>query len=571
MSSLSGKIIDPRGKQPRELLKLAKRPTLDELKNGLVIFYNNTKLYHNNYMTIFHHTKENLAKEGITNVVEFAETPRGKTNQDLRDYAAKLAAEKPVAAIVAIGDIGVSPACTVVSIVLEELGIPTLYITAPPGTDLVRAVAHYRAGQLCITSFEDLFPGNTVEEIEAMIDEQWPSMMDALLLPPGEIEKRADLQFEVDSGVTGKDEPEDLGEKIKLSPEDLSEPAPGIEQITALFNELHISDGLPIIPPTRRRYDKMLSYCPLDPDTVLAEKIGPTGKDILIRDVAIAAVMAGCKPKHMPILIAAFKAMANPKYNFLQAVTTSHPGGNLVLVSGPLAQEVGLHGGQGCLGPGFPGNLTVGRAVNLACVNTCRAVPGLSDLANISCQAELTYCFAEEPSLTPWQTINAERYDEKTTTVFVLKAEPIHDIIDFLSPTAGDLLDTIVDCSTTLGSNNAFIPGPLVVVLTPDHGWLLDREGWTKDKIREHIHARATNEVAMLRGRGIDPVRPPSFANRHPMPVTRYPEDIQIVIAGGRGGHSAIILPWALHSEAIVEKVVLPNGSIPSSIQAFKR
>jgi len=247
MSGLSGKIIDPRGKQPRELLKLAKRPTLDELKNGLVIFYNNTKLYHNNYMTIFHHTKENLAKEGITNVVEFAETPRGKMNQDLRDYAAKLAAEKPVAAIVAIGDIGVSPACTVVSIALEELGIPTLYITAPPGTDLVRAVAHYR--QLCITSFEDLFPGNTVEEIEAMIDEQWPSMMDALLLPPGEIEKRADLQFEVDSGVTGKDEPEDLGEKIKLSPEDLSEPAPGIEQITALFNELHISDGLPIIPP----------------------------------------------------------------------------------------------------------------------------------------------------------------------------------------------------------------------------------------------------------------------------------------------------------------------------------
>jgi hypothetical protein len=272
----------------------------------------------------------------------------------------------------------------------------------------------------------------------------------------------------------------------------------------------------------------------------------------------------------MPILIAAFKAMANPKYNLLQAVTTSHPGGNLVLVSGPLAQEVGLYGGQGCLGPGFPANLTVGRAVNVVSINTCRAVPGLSDLANISSQAELTYCFAEEPSLTPWKTINAERYDEKTTTVFVLKAEPIHDIIDFLSPTAGDLLDTIVDCSTTLGSNNAYITGPMVVVLTPDHGWLLDREGWTKDKIREHIHARATNEVPMLIGRGINPVRPASFADKHPMPVTRYPQDIEIVIAGGRGGHSAIILPWALHSEAIVEKVVLPDGSIPSSIEAFK-
>jgi hypothetical protein len=571
MIGLSGKLVDPRGQQPRELLKLAKRPTLEELKKGKVIFYNNTKLYHNNYMTIFHYTKEKLAKEGIANVVEIAETPRGKTNQDLRDFAAKMAAKEPVAVIVAIGDIGVSPACTVVSIALEELGVPTLYITAPPGTNLTRAVAHYRAGRLCITSFEDLFPGNTVEEIKAMIDEQWPSMMDALLLPPGEIEKRADLRFEMDSDVTGKDEPEDLGEKIALSPEDFSEPAPGITQIADLFNDLHISDGLPIIPPTRRRYDKMLYYCPLDAETVLAEKIGPSGKDIIVRDVAIAAVMAGCKPKHMPILITAFKAMADPRYNLLQAVTTSHPGGNLVLVSGPLAQEVGLYGGQGCLGPGFPANLTVGRAVNLACINTCRAVPGLSDLANVSCQAELTYCFAEEPSLTPWQTINAERFDEKTTTVFVLKAEAIHDIIDFLSPTAGDLLDTIVDCTTTLGSNNAYIPGPLIVLLTPDHSWLLDREGWSKDMIREHIHARATNEVAMLRGRGIAPVRPESFANKHPMPVTRHPEDIEIVVAGGRGGHSAIILPWGLHSEAIVEKIVLPDGSIPDTIEAFKR
>jgi hypothetical protein len=570
MSSLSGKLIDPRGKQPRELLKLAKRPTHEELKAGKVIFYNNTKLYHNNYMTIFHRVKENLAKEGITNVVEFAETPRGKTNQDLEDYAAKLAAEKPTAVIVAIGDVGVSPACTIITITLEKLGVPTLYITAPPGTSIVKAVAHYRAGRLCITNFEDLFPGNTVEEIQAMIDEQWPSMMDALLLLPGEIEKRADLQFEADAGVTGKEEPEDIGEKIQLSEEELKEPAPGIQQITDLYNDLHISDGLPIIPPTRRRYDQMLAYCPFDPDTVLAEKIGPSGKDILIRDVAIAAVMAGCKPRHMPILITAFKALADPKYNLLQAVTTSHPGGNLVLVSGPLAQEVGLYGGQGCLGPGFPGNLTVGRAVNLASINACRAIPGISDLANVSSQAEITYCFAEEPSLTPWQTINAERYDEKTTTVLVLKAESLHDIIDFLSLTAGDLLDTIVDCCSKLGSNNCWIPGPLVLVLTPDHSWMLDREGWTKDMIREHIHARVTHEVPMLRGRGIDPVRPPEFANRHPMPVTRYPEDVHIVVAGGRGGHSGVILPWALHSEAIIEKVVLPDGSIPSSIEAFK-
>ncbi|RLB08035.1 MAG: hypothetical protein DRG50_01090, partial [Deltaproteobacteria bacterium] len=131
-------------------------------------------------------------------------------------------------------------------------------------------------------------------------------------------------------------------------------------------------------------------------------------------------------------------------------------------------------------------------------------------------------------------------------------------------------LDTIIDSCTTLGSNNAYIPGPLIVVLTPDHAQLLHRDGWNKDKIREHIHAQANHPVPMVRNRGLVPVRPESFANRHPMPVTREPKDIEIVVAGGRGGHSAVILPWALHSESIVEPVVLPDGRVAKSIEDFK-
>jgi hypothetical protein len=564
------KIMDPRGKQERFLIKLAKRPTMEELRKGPILFYDNTKLSFCNYMETFNRVKERLREEGISNFVDYVETVRGKSTQDLKDYAAVMAKEKPVAAIVAMGDMGTSSATTIVIIALEELGIPTLYFTAPPGTDLVRAVANYRAGHLCITSL-DIYQGSTAGEVRAEVDKQWSEIMDALLLPEGEIEKRADLKFAIDNDVVDNKGLIDLSEKIVLDAEDAEEPAAGIEEITDIFNELRIGDGLPIIPPSRRRYDDMLSYCPFDPDGVLVEEIGPTGKDIVVRDIAVAAVMAGCKPQHLPILITAFKALANKKYNFHQSVTTSHPGGNLVLVSGPLAQELGIHGGQGCLGPGFPANLTIGRAVNLAIINTCRSVPGVADLANVSSQAELTYCFAEDPSLTPWQTINAEHYDEKTTTVYVMKAEPIHDIIELLSATGSDLLDTIVDCSTTLGSNNAYLPGPLVVIVTPDHSRLLHDEGWTKDAIREHIHARATNEVPMIRNRGIVPVRPKFLENKHPMPVTRFPEDIQVVVAGGRGGHCAVILPWALHSEGIIEPVLLPDGTVPQSVESFRR
>jgi hypothetical protein len=223
------------------------------------------------------------------------------------------------------------------------------------------------------------------------------------------------------------------------------------------------------------------------------------------------------------------------------------------------------------LGPGFPANATIGRAVNLVIINTCRSVPGQADLACISSQAEMSYAFCEDPELTPWETVNAERFDEKTTTVFTLKAEPPHDIIDFLSMTAGDLLDGIVDSCTTLGSNNSFMPGVLIVVVTRDHAWLLNRDGWTKDRIREHIHAHAHHPTPMVRNRGLVPVRPASFADRHPMPVTRAPSDVEIVVLGGRGGHSSVILPWALHSEAIVLPVLLPDGTVPKSIEDFKR
>ena len=107
-------------------------------------------------------------------------------------------------------------------------------------------------------------------------------------------------------------------------------------------------------------------------------------------------------------------------------------------------------------------------------------------------------------------------------------------------------------------------------MITKDHYWLLEREGWTKDAIRKHIHQYVFNQTALVRDRGLVPVRPASFSKRHPMPVTRTPADVDIVVVGGRGGHSAVILPWALHSEAIVERVLLPNGKVPKSIEDFK-
>lgn len=454
------------------------------------------------------------------------------------------------------------------TIALEKLGIPTVYMTAPPGTAITEGVGVYRAGHLCLCSV-DIYQASTVEEVAAQVDLKWEYIISSLTSNGDQLEKLAHIDFKMDKVAPAENGLLPL--ELDADEERSHEPGAYMEEVNAYFNEMHISDGLPIIPPTRRRYEAMMEYCPYAEDTVLCDASGPSGRTVMVRDVAVAAVMAGCVPKSMPVLIAAFKALNSPLYNLNQSVTTSHPGGNLVLVSGPIAQEIGISGKQGCQGPGWPMNATIGRAVNLVMMNVFRSVPGVCDLDCIASQAEFTYCFAEEPDVAQWNMINEDHYDKDTTTVYVLKAEPIHDIIDFLSLDGYDLLDTITACCTTLGSNNAYMPGPMIVCLTPDHAMMLKKAGFTKEMIQEHIHTYAYHETPMVKNRGLVPVRPASFKNKHPMPVTRSPKDVEVVTIGGRGGHSGVILPWALHSEGCIEPIALPDGTIARSIEEFKQ
>lgn len=563
-------MLDPRGYQERTMITLAKRPTKEELLNGRILFYNNTKLDFCNYYTVFDRIKAHLQELGSdpANWVEYKETVRGKNAARLAEYAAMLAKEKPVAAIVAFGDMGTSSSTTVLTIALEKEGIPTVYMTAPPGTGITQGVGFYRAGQLCMCSV-DIYQASTVEEVAAQVDMKWDYILDSLTNNGDKLAELAHIDIKMDMVAPAKDGllsyvPEYDGAKA-------NEPGAYLEEVMDFFNKEHISDGLPFVPPTRRRYQKMLAYCPWDENLKLVDPSGPSGKEITVKDVAIAAVMAGCKPQAMPVLVAAFKALNNPLYNFNQSVTTSHPGGNMCIVSGPIAQQIGISGKQGCQGPGWPVNATIGRAINLVLMNVLRSVPGVCDLDCIASQAEFTYCFAEEPELAQWNMINEDNFDSATTTVYLLKAEPLHDIIDFLSLNGHDLLDTITACCTTLGSNNAYMPGPLVVCLTPDHAMMLKKDGYTKEMIQKHIHQYVYHQTSMVNGRGLVPVRPKEWVNRHPLPVTRTPKDVEIVTIGGRGGHSGVILPWALHSEACVEALCLPDGTVAKSIEDFQR
>lgn len=557
-------IMDPRGIIKKYRLDLAERVSLNALKNGKLLIYNNTKVEFCNYPEIIPTLKGCFESVGVHNFVDFRRTVRGLSAEGLASLADELAATGADAAVIVLGDMGVSPASTILTIELEKRGIPTVLITASPGAELAQAVAYYRAGNLCLCPI-DLYQGTSKENIREQIKDRFAFIIDSLTGDAEAVASRARLFFSLDQKATQSGMLDEL--MGLLASHDGAEAE---ELAQTYFSENHLTDGLPVVIPTVERCERMLSCVSEAADTVIASDIGPTGADITIQDIVVNAVMAGCKPEYMPILIAAFKAMAQPRYNFLQSVTTSHPGGNLVLVSGPLAKELGVWGGQGCLGPGFHANATIGRAVNLVLINVCRSVPGICDLDCLASQAEYTYCFAEDPTYSPWQTVNEEQYDAETTTVTVLKAEPPHDIIDFLSPTAADLLDTICDSCTTLGSNNSYIPGPVIVVITPDHAMLFKRDGYSKRIIQEHIHTYAYHAWAEVQNRGLRPVRPEGFDDRHPIPVTRTPEDVFVVVAGGKGGHSAVILPWALHSDAVTVPVCSADGTPIRSVTQLK-
>ena len=190
-------LLDPRGHQEREVIELARRVTLDELRNGKILFYNNTKLGFCNYYTVFDRIKEHFTELGITNFVEYTETVRGKDAKKLYEYASVLAKEKPTAAIVAFGDMGTSSSTTVVTIALEKLGIPTVYMTAPPGTAITEGVGVYRAGHLCLCSV-DIYQASTVEEVAAQVDLKWEYIISSLTSNGDQLEKLAHIDFKMD-------------------------------------------------------------------------------------------------------------------------------------------------------------------------------------------------------------------------------------------------------------------------------------------------------------------------------------------------------------------------------------
>ena len=205
------------------------------------------------------------------------------------------------------------------------------------------------------------------------------------------------------------------------------------EALHEVFAARGWGDGLPMVPPTRERVEAMLaSLGDVDPDEVVAT-LPPRFGQATRRIIAVNAVLAGCRPEHLPVLISAVRAIARPEVNLRGVNATTHPVAPLLIVHGEIAERAGYNSGLGAFGPGNLANATTGRALRLVLLHVAGAVPGPGDASTQGGPAKYTYCVAENLAATPWEGYAASRGVDAPSAVTVHCGEAPHNVHDMES------------------------------------------------------------------------------------------------------------------------------------------
>lgn len=314
----------------------------------------------------------------------------------------------------------------------------------------------------------------------------------------------------------------------------------------ALYRE-GLTDGLPVVPPTRERVEGMLGAVDRDPGDVVGV-VPPRYGDATVEKIAVNAAMAGCEPAYLPVLVAAVEAMTEEEFNLYGVNATTHPVAPLLVVNGPVVDELNVNYGYNVFGQGWRANATIGRAVRLLLVNVGGGEPGGMDRATHGHPGKYSYCIAENERKTPWEPLHVQRgYDPDESTVTVFGAESPHEINDHVSEDAHGVLTVAADVLATIGNNNAYYTqGELVVVFGPEHAQTVARDGFSVEEVRRYLYDQARNRLGKLRQGGMYGIHdwPERFEvkdDRGRIPLVEDPERINVLVAGGAGKHSMAI------------------------------
>ena len=306
------------------------------------------------------------------------------------------------------------------------------------------------------------------------------------------------------------------------------------------------SDGLPVVPPSEERVLRMLESTTRDPSEVVAV-VPPSLVECTVEKVAVNAVMAGCLPDHLPVVIAALEAVCTDEFNIHGVLATTMSVGPVLVVNGPIVERIGLNCGLNALGQGNRANSTIGRALQLVVRNVGGGHPGGVDRATFGSPAKVGFCFAEDEAGSPWTSLAESRgwrADQSTVTVFAGESPSI--FADERSRRPESLTKHLAQALRTTVSPRMMMGMDAMLVLSPEHMARYADGGWNRDRFMEELATELTfdGDDLLAGSGGIAAGLPPRAAGQK-VPKFR-PGGLLVVHAGGPAGlFSAIIGGWA--------------------------
>jgi len=342
------------------------------------------------------------------------------------------------------------------------------------------------------------------------------------------------------------------------------------EAVNAFFLEHELTDGLPIVPPTQERVRAMTSYVerelgwrPQDAIATLAPKQGVA----TVEKIASNAVMAGCVPEYMPVLIACVKAVGEPRFNLDAVQTSTHNTSALPVVNGPVRAAIDLNCGYNYTGSRWRATSTIGRALQLTMMNV-GGTPGSINIHTQGHIARFEHVIAENEEENPWQPLHVERgHAADTSVVTVFPACPAAMIDDNGgSQTAKDLLRTLASSVAYVGNRNTNGEGQPLLILCPQHARLLANGGYGKAEVKRFIWEYGRIPFGSIPRGNLTSFSKTilkqyaDFDADFGVPIAGRPEDIQIVVMGGTGTHS-LSVQTRLASENVTVAILTKEGT----------
>lgn len=362
----------------------------------------------------------------------------------------------------------------------------------------------------------------------------------------------------------------------------------GVDHLAAIrafqddFIDRGISDGFWLVPPTDEAVAEMLTGTDLDPDEVIA--IMDPGRGLAtVESIATNAVMAGCAPEHLPVLLAAVEAMAKPEFTLRHVAMSTGPHTPFVVVNGPIADRIGMNSGRGALGPGKPSavNSVIGRAVRLIMMNIGYAYVGIFDLDTIGTPRKYSMAASENEAANPWEPFHVSRgLDSTESAVTVFSVESAVEIQDMDNDEPERLLRTF---ARTIG-----MPGSAsvqhtyleptgggyelhnLVVMCPDHAAVLSKAGWTRKQIIEFVFEESKRpKVDVLNAVHRDAMRASQVwaadvSDDTLLPVMAGTEALHLIVLGGATGKSQY------HTGIGEPSTVSLEGYLPEALRTAK-